>query len=102
MRALAKGKLFEQEATLKTMIELPEGEEMAYGRGIGIKRVGDETILFHSGGAASWMFYYMSSDTTFIGTMNDADGGGRGRFGKVHKGFGEVLSAQGIEFSSPN
>ena len=101
LRALASGNLFKNEATLKTMLALPEGVEMGYGCGIGINRRGDDTILFHSGGAASWMFYYVNADITFIGTMNDAGGEGRQRFGGVQQGFLQALGKQGISISSP-
>lgn len=101
LRALATGKLFKNKATLETMLALPEGVEMGYGCGIGINRRGDDTILFHSGGAASWMFYYVEADITFIGTMNDADAEGLGRFGGVQNGFVETLGKYGITISSP-
>jgi D-alanyl-D-alanine carboxypeptidase len=101
LRALATGKLFRNEATLEAMLALPAGVEMGYGCGIGINRRGDDTILFHSGGAASWMFYYVNADITFIGTMNDAGGEGRQRFAGVQQGFLEALGKQGIRITSP-
>jgi D-alanyl-D-alanine carboxypeptidase len=101
IRALAAGKLFKDESTLETMISLPAGVEMGYGCGIVVDRTGDDTILFHSGGAASWMIYFTQADVSFIGTMNDATAGGSQRFGEVHKGFQEALGKHGIKINSP-
>jgi hypothetical protein len=101
VRALVGGKLFADEATLRTMIDLPEGVEMGYGCGVGISRKGDDTVLFHTGGAASWWIYHMNSKITFIGTMNDATQTGGQRLGQLHGGFQTALKAHGIEMRSP-
>jgi CubicO group peptidase (beta-lactamase class C family) len=101
IRALWEGKLFEEESTLETMTALPEGEKYGYACGIGVDRRGDDTILFHSGGAASWMIYHTKADISFIGSMNDATAGGRERMGAVHEGFREALEKRGIELPSP-
>jgi D-alanyl-D-alanine carboxypeptidase len=101
LRALAKGRLFENESTLKTMIALPADEEMGYGCGIVIARSGDDTVLFHTGGAGCWMIYTTESDISFIGTMNDADPEASERFGAIHRGFQEILSRHGVTFKSP-
>ena len=101
VRALTTGKLFKNASTFETMTALPEGENYGYGCGIGIDRRGKDTILFHSGGAASWMIYHTEADISFIGTMNDATEGGRERLGAVHKGIQEVLGTRGIELPSP-
>lgn len=101
VRALVGGKLFENDATLHAMIELPDGVEMGYGHGVGVSRKGGDTVLFHTGGAASWWIYHMKSDTTFIGTMNDATEAGRQRLGQVHAGVQAALGAHGMELVSP-
>jgi CubicO group peptidase (beta-lactamase class C family) len=101
VRALAGGKLFKDEATLQTMTRLPDEGEMGYGCGVGVSRKGGHTVLFHTGGAASWWTYDLDTDTTFIGTMNDATATGRPRLGQVHAGVGAALAAQGIELVSP-
>ena len=101
VRALVAGKLFEDETTLQRMIDLPDGVEMGYGYGVGISRKGDDTVLFHTGGAASWWIYHMKSGITFIGTMNDATDTGRERLGRVHGGFQAALKTHGIEMRSP-
>jgi len=101
VEALVEGKLFKDEATLEKMIALPDGVEMGYGYGVGISRKGDDTVLFHTGGAASWWVYHMKSGTTFIGTMNDATGEGRQRMGRVHAGIQQALKSHGVEMRSP-
>lgn len=101
VRALTGGKLFKDAATLQTMITLPDGVQMGYGYGVGISRNGDDTVLFHSGGAASWWTYQMKSKITFIGTMNDATDEGRQRLGRVHAGVQEALKAHGVEIRNP-
>ncbi len=101
IRALAAGKLFEKESTWQTMTALPDGAEMGYGCGIGVDRRGVDTILFHDGGAASWMIYYVQAGVSFVGTMNDATAAGFPRFGAVQKGLFEALAKHGIELDSP-
>lgn len=101
VRALANGRLFKRESTLEEMTSLPEGEDFGYGCGIGVDRRGDDTILFHSGGAASWMIYHSKKDISFIGTMNDATDRGRERLVAVHEGVQEALGKYGIELPSP-
>jgi D-alanyl-D-alanine carboxypeptidase len=101
VRALAAGKLFKKESTLETMTALPDGVNMGYGCGIGIDRTGDDTVLFHSGGAASWMIYFTKEDISFVGTMNDATPEGSKRLVEVHKGVQEVLAQHGFKIKSP-
>lgn len=101
IRALVGGRLFHEASTWETMTALPEGEQMGYGCGIVVDRRGEDTILFHTGGAASWMIYYPNADISFVGTMNDATASGRTRLGAVHQGFAEALAAAGIQARSP-
>lgn len=101
VRALAAGKLFKEGETLETMTRIQDEGEMGYGCGVGVSRKAGHTILFHTGGAASWWIYDLTTDTTFIGTMNDATETGRPRLGRVHAGVGAALASQGIELVSP-
>lgn len=101
VEALVEGRLFKDEATLEKMIALPDGVEMGYGYGVGISRKDDDTVLFHTGGAASWWIYHMKSRTKFIGTMNDATAEGRQRMGRVHAGIQQALKSHGVEMRSP-
>jgi hypothetical protein len=75
VRALVDGDLFRGPATFDAMTRLPNGVEMGYGQGIGISRKGGDTILFHTGGAASWWTHHTKANLTFVGTMNDATDG---------------------------
>ena len=74
---------------------------MGYGRGIVVNRKGDETILFHGGGAASLMIYQVESDISFVAAMNDAGPEGQPRMGGIMGGFQEVLAPHGIHLKSP-
>jgi D-alanyl-D-alanine carboxypeptidase len=101
IRALSAGELFKNKTTLETMLKVPEGVAMGYGCGIGVTRTDTDTILFHTGGAASWMIYFTKADISFIGTMNDAAETGNQRLGDLHKGVYEVLGKYGININSP-
>jgi len=73
-RAVATGKLFQQEATLKEILRLPEGiERPFYAAGIIAWPTGDGLILHHNGAPGSWIEYHTAYNLSIVGTVNDLD-----------------------------
>lgn len=74
IRALVDGKLFQQEATLKELLRLPEGiDQPFYAAGIIAWPTDDDLILHHNGAPGSWIEYHMADDISIVGTVNDLD-----------------------------
>ena len=73
-RAVATGKLFQQEATLKEIFRLPEGiERPFYAAGIITWPTDDGLILHHNGAPGSWIEYHTAYNISIVGTVNDLD-----------------------------
>ncbi len=74
IRALGKGELFQDEATLTEMFKVPEvNTEGPYGSGILVQQTPDGFVIHHNGSNGTWAEYNSAYDLAFVGTIDDLD-----------------------------
>jgi D-alanyl-D-alanine carboxypeptidase len=84
LRGLFEGGLFKSPATLEAMLTtVPADERGGYGLGVGVRELGGQRSMGHSGFWGSFMGYLPDHSATLVGTVNRTDMDQRGLIDEV-------------------